>query len=123
LPIDCLHSWLYEPYLVVRYCREMPPFQEAFTGYGRNKVSWMTHSRRLGHKYQQPGGAFVIHFPHAYSKARLHFDGPSTKALSEKKVQVDKLYSDFAQWLNETVRTDATMPFCEGVVDTQLIVT
>jgi Glycosyl-transferase for dystroglycan len=149
LPIDCLHSWLYEPYLVVRYCREMPPFQEAFTGYGRNKVSWMTHTRRLGHKYQQTGGAFVIHFPHAFSKARLHFEGNSeemasiaqgqsvtkrwrsrrrfqraqqcqntTKRSPEKQVQVDKLYLDFLQWLNDTVPMDATMPMCEGAVET-----
>jgi Glycosyl-transferase for dystroglycan len=120
LPIDCLHSWLYEPYLVVRYCREIPPFQEAFTGYGRNKISWMTHARRLGQKYQQAGGAFVIHFPHEPSKARLNFNGQSGETFSEKRVQVNKLYLDFVQWLNITEPADATMPMCEGATETNL---
>lgn len=30
--IDCFLSNRYEPYLVFRYCRELPPFQEPFTG-------------------------------------------------------------------------------------------
>jgi Glycosyl-transferase for dystroglycan len=120
LPIDCLHSWRYEPYLVFRFCREMPPFQYAFTGYGRNKISWMTHARRLGQRYQQAGGAFVIHFPHAPSKARLTFNGQSEETFSEKKVQVNKLYLDFVQWLNNTVPMDATMPMCKGAMETNL---
>lgn len=35
--IPCLKSDRYEPYLVVQLCRELPPCQEQFTGYGKNK--------------------------------------------------------------------------------------
>jgi len=38
LPIECVHSNRYEPYLVVRYCSQLPPFQKIFSGYGKNKV-------------------------------------------------------------------------------------
>lgn len=37
--IPCLKSDRYEPYLVVQHCRELPPCQEHFTGYGKNKIS------------------------------------------------------------------------------------
>lgn len=39
VPIPCLKSERYEPYLVVQHCRELPPCQEQFTGYGKNKIS------------------------------------------------------------------------------------
>jgi Glycosyl-transferase for dystroglycan len=81
LPIDCVTSAGYEPYLAFRYCRELPPFQEAFTGYGRNKHAWMVQTRRSGYEYQQVGGGYVIHFPHAFSKARRHFSGSDTDRL------------------------------------------
>ncbi len=38
-PIQCLRSERYEPYLVVQHCKELPPCQEHFTGYGKNKIS------------------------------------------------------------------------------------
>jgi hypothetical protein len=43
VPIPCLKSDRYEPYLVVQHCRELPPCQEQFTGYGKNKISVSKH--------------------------------------------------------------------------------
>ena len=37
--LPCINSNRYEPYLTVRYCSELPPFQEGFTGYGKNKMT------------------------------------------------------------------------------------
>jgi hypothetical protein len=37
--IPCISSNRYEPYVAVRYCRFLPPFQEVFTGYGKNKMT------------------------------------------------------------------------------------
>jgi hypothetical protein len=37
--LPCINSNRYEPYLVFRYCSELPPFQEGFTGYGKNKMT------------------------------------------------------------------------------------
>ena len=37
--LTCIKSNRYEPYLAIRYCSELPPFQEGFTGYGKNKMT------------------------------------------------------------------------------------
>ena len=37
--LTCIKSNRYEPYLALRYCSELPPFQEGFTGYGKNKMT------------------------------------------------------------------------------------
>lgn len=37
--LPCIKSNRYEPYLAVRYCGDLPPFQEGFTGYGKNKMT------------------------------------------------------------------------------------
>jgi hypothetical protein len=37
--LPCIKSNRYEPYMVLRYCSELPPFQEGFTGYGKNKMT------------------------------------------------------------------------------------
>lgn len=39
LTIPCVYSNRYEPYLAFRYCRDLPPFQEEFSGYGKNKMT------------------------------------------------------------------------------------
>lgn len=36
--IPCFKSNRYEPYTAFRYCRDLPPFQKQFSGYGKNKV-------------------------------------------------------------------------------------
>ena len=40
--LGCVKSNRYEPYLAIRRCAEMPPFQEGFTGYGKNKMTVST---------------------------------------------------------------------------------
>lgn len=72
--LPCINSNRYEPYLAFRYCSDLPPFQEAFTGYGKNKMTWAMHLRRSGYDFAQVGGAFVCHYPHFRSKAKLSWD-------------------------------------------------
>merc|ERR1719232_194377 len=54
--IRCIKSNRYEPYVVFRYCQDLPPFQTHFSGYGKNKLTWIMHLRRLGYKFTQIGG-------------------------------------------------------------------
>ena len=72
--LPCVNSNRYEPYLAFRYCADLPPFQEAFTGYGKNKMTWAMHLRRSGYDFAQMGGSFVCHYPHFRSKAKLSWD-------------------------------------------------
>jgi Glycosyl-transferase for dystroglycan len=126
LPIHCIGSKMYEPYMAFRYCRELPPFQEAFTGYGRNKHAWMLQTRRAGYQYQQVGGWFVIHVPHDHSLARKHhFNGqngkkkansvsPSDRKVQSHRAQMTIVFEHFVQWLNKTVPDVLVVPVCSS---------
>lgn len=37
----------YEPYMAFRYCKDLPPFQEVFTGYGKNKITVSLYTKYL----------------------------------------------------------------------------
>lgn len=45
--IPCLRSERYEPYLVVQHCQALPPCQESFTGYGKNKSKYTGREREM----------------------------------------------------------------------------
>lgn len=75
IPIECVISNRYEPYTVFRYCNHVPPFQEVFTGYGKNKMTWTMQLLYSGYKLYQISTSFVIHYPHLESSARLKWNG------------------------------------------------
>jgi len=131
VPIECVRSNRYEPYLVFRYCRDLPPFQEAFSGYGKNKMTWIMHLRRAGWEFWQLGESFLVHYPHLDSKARMHWNGgqhgeqlrkPNDKHekvnwLSFKRGQIDRTFVDFRKWLYENVPDHTKVPMCENALD------
>jgi hypothetical protein len=100
VPIKCVLSERYEPYLVVRYCRDTPPFQEAFTGYGQNKISWVQHMRHLGHKLFRVGAGFCAHVPHKVSPAKRKW---RLSRGGRKKREVTNIAKAFKMWLKETI--------------------
>ena len=145
-PIECIQSNRYEPYLVVRKCDALPPFQEQFTGYGKNKISHIIHLRSKGYKLSVLGGSFLTHYPHKTSKARAEWDKMTRRdkaalkknrkanaEVSERvkdfhRVKMDTLYVRFKEWLQELEndvkkiddeRDDGGTPLCEGADDDQ----
>ena len=124
--LPCVQSGVYEPYLAVRYCKDTPPFQEVFTGYGQNKATWILQLRNEGYLFRQVGGVFVIHFPHEDSKAKEvwkkhpkeieHFwidpvgkeNVTDSKLQQFKRGQMDKALLDFRSWLVDS--DDRTSP-------------
>ena len=124
--LPCVQSGVYEPYLATRYCRDMPPFQEIFTGYGQNKATWILQLRSRGYIFKQIGGVFVIHFPHDDSPAKeVWKQHPSeieqfwinpigkenitdNKLQQYKRGQMDKALLQFRSWLINT--KDVTSP-------------
>jgi Glycosyl-transferase for dystroglycan len=129
VPIECVKSNRYEPYLVFRKCYDLPPFQEAFTGYGKNKMTWMMQLRRTGYQFMQLGGAFVVHYPHLDSTARMHWNGgqdgaqlpkprdPAVDLSAFKRGQIDATFVAFREWLRKEIPDQATVPMCEDALD------
>ncbi|KAL7528737.1 hypothetical protein ACHAXR_002604, partial [Thalassiosira sp. AJA248-18] len=133
--LPCIKSNRYEPYLVIRYCSDLPPFQEGFTGYGKNKMTWVMQLRRAGYLFTQLGGAFHVHYPHLDSKAREEWnmkpDAMLTHSASEllqkedskidwgsfKRARVDALFLDFKEWLDGTVENESRTPMCEDALN------
>ena len=126
IEIDCFLSNRYEPYLVFRYCRELPPFQEPFSGYGKNKMTWVMQLRRMGYTFWQLGkGAFVIHYPHLDSPSRVAWNDAPRKLknpaeqqwLTYKRGRMDQLFVEFREWLSTEIPDETKVPFCDDKLD------
>jgi Glycosyl-transferase for dystroglycan len=129
IPIDCVNSNRYEPYLAFRYCHDLPPFQEAFTGYGKNKMTWLMQLRRTGYQLLQLGGAFVVHYPHLESTARMHWNGgkdgeqlrkpndPQVDLSAFKRGQIDQTFVNFRNWLAQNIPDEAVLPQCKDALN------
>jgi len=123
--IPCIRSNRYEPYMVFRYCQKFPPFQESFTGYGKNKMSQIMHMRRTGYIFSQLGDVFVIHYPHPSSTSRKVWGQKAKKKGSNKKVdraslkrsQVDRLFVQFKRWLKSDVPDMERVHLCADAAD------
>jgi hypothetical protein len=110
LPIECMTSPRYEPYVVMRYCKDLPPFQEQFAGYGQNKITWMQQVRRSGYKFYQVGQGFLLHFPHKQSAAKKVF--AQEKEEDVESVYVYQLAASFHRWMEEHVPNQSVIPQC-----------
>ena len=70
----CFKSNRYEPYMVLPMTPMTPMFEEAFHGYGKNKIQHVVHLRYIGFEFSVISHAFVIHFPHLKSASRLTWE-------------------------------------------------
>ena len=111
--IECLQSNRYEPFVMVRYCRDLPPFQTAFAGYGKNKVTWMMQVVAEGYVFSQVGGVHLVHYPHLDSASRQTWNGGVRKTDSPRRKQdskrgrIDALFVAFKAWLGATIPAGA----------------
>jgi hypothetical protein len=104
-------------------------------------AQWVMQLCKVGYKFSQIGGAFLIHYPHDFSKACQDWnklsdeldelretDGKKrspNEALKEAahiidvenfyRAHIDKLILDFKKWLNENVDNESRTPRCENM--------
>jgi hypothetical protein len=139
IDIPCVRSNRYEPYLALRYCHSLPPFQEVFTGYGKNKMTFVMHLRRAGYRFQQIP-SFLVHYPHLDSIARMEWNqkpqelepvvDPQGRKVQKnptdvqsvdwqqfKRGQVDATFVQFREWLIKTIPNTTRVPCCEDSQD------
>ena len=88
--------------------------------------------RKVGYKFTQIGGSFLVHYPHWASKAReewsykpevLEDEKVTGKLLEQhaheidlsqfKRARIDELFLVFKRWLNENVEDNSRTPICE----------
>jgi hypothetical protein len=128
LPISCVLSNRYEPYLVVRYCQDLPPFQTAFSGYGKNKMTWVMQLVRSGYAFWQLGESFLVHYPHLDSSARLQWNGgahgkqlskpdPDSNLTDYKRAQTDQTFIEFRKWLYAEIPDETRISPCDDAMD------
>ena len=89
---------------------------------------------KVGYKFSQIGGAFLVHYPHSPSKALREWnkvaaaDGGKrlpSETLKEAahtldlgnfhRFRIEKLFLDFNGWLNENVDDESKTPMCANV--------
>jgi hypothetical protein len=119
--IPCVSSNRYQPYVVVRVCNELPPFQETFIGYGRNHMAWILHLRRAGYSFKQLGGSFVSHVPHKDSPAKIEWNKENqngkTSSTSLLRGRINDKYKDFIKLLDASVPDNTRLQKCESFED------
>lgn len=128
--LPCLKSERYEPFVVVRFCGSIPPFQERFSGYGKNKLAWIQHILRSGFQITQIDTEFIVHYPHKDSASRqkwnkrpdilkpnMRVDEIESDVVNwskYKRGQIDSLYVKFLKWLSAEVKDESKVPMCES---------
>lgn len=139
IDIPCVYSNRYEPYLAFRYCRDLPPFQEQFSGYGKNKMTMVMQMLRSGYRLSQLGGGFLVHYPHLDSNSRLEWNESPENVLPKKidgkwhqvkpknvkgvewtaykRGRVDATFVEFRNWLKEEVPDESLISKCQDAED------
>jgi hypothetical protein len=140
--IDCVSSEYYEPFLAVRYCEGLPPFQEVLRHDGNNSnnndaamtedekedakhdlmSTWIIHLLRLGYNLKQVGGGFVVNLPPASIELKRDDDAASNININtvhhlRKTKQRERKFTrhEFLEWLDETVPDQRSVQRCDDV--------
>lgn len=95
-PIECFKTTRYEPYVVVNKDAS-PPFDERFTGYGKNKIQHVAHLRKLAFQFVVVPKHFLIHVPHPKSKDKKKWSNDY-----DRHAYVDRLYDLFVAELDQS---------------------
>jgi hypothetical protein len=91
--LSCFHSYRYEPYLVLPWCKNVTPYyDERFYGYGKNKIEYISHLRFLNYSFHVLPEGFLVHHPHPNSKAKAAWNDMEKHYLHAK---MDELYPKF----------------------------
>jgi hypothetical protein len=120
-------------------------YDESFYGYGKNKIEFITQIRHAGYKFHLLKKAFLIHYPHTESVAKLNWldktsielpdvDGTlsedkeqetitkRTKELkelnqSQHQNEMNILYSAFTKKLKQMYGSKPDCTLCEAYMD------
>ncbi|KAJ8602357.1 hypothetical protein CTAYLR_004245 [Chrysophaeum taylorii] len=94
--LPCVASYRFEPYVMVRKAETSPVFDPSFTGYGKNKISFVLNLRLAGFYFVVLPRAFLTHVPHGTSKAKAVFTASkflaADRALKQHRIAMNSLF-------------------------------
>jgi hypothetical protein len=102
LDIDCVSSDKFQPFVVVRHCQGLPPFQENLDydddkSATLNDSTWIVHLIRLGYRMKQIGGEFVVYMSEEET-AVADASSSSSLAVEEHDRQSENSVSLFSRF-------------------------
>jgi len=114
IEIPCIENYLYEPYLAVRLCKDLPKFPESFRGYGFNKNVWiMWLTRKLPYKLWQSSRGFVFHIPHPVSESWRRAKKPDPATGKVRKAP--KEHDAYLKWFKTVPKHPDRIKQCPKV--------
>ncbi|KAK8809789.1 hypothetical protein WA158_000732 [Blastocystis sp. Blastoise] len=99
--VQCFKTNVQEPYVMVKRSSHLPSFDERFSGYGKDKISWIEHLRYIGYKFGILVNGFGVDIPHIKSQyydtwvQELTYNG--RKSLSSEKHYTEFLRELYSQ--------------------------
>lgn len=93
--VPCFRSNRYEPYMLLKK-NDAILYDEAFTGYGKNKIALIMNLRLLNYSFYVLPRNFVTHVPHRPSKDRKSFE-----RRDEHRDEMDKIFEGYKEKLKE----------------------
>ncbi|KAK8807234.1 hypothetical protein WA158_003993 [Blastocystis sp. Blastoise] len=112
LMVPCFKSVKQEPYVMVKRSVYLPPFDERFINYGKDKISWIEHLRYSGYLFGVLKDAFAIDIPHPRSElAKVFYN----KLFTEGGMSIDMniLWLDFVKELHEKYPDRSVTYLCD----------
>jgi len=84
----------FEPYYVVLKTNKLPQFWEHFTGFGKNKLSWVEEMALAGYEFHVAPDCFLVHINHSH---------PNSEPKREVRKSILREYSNsFWPYLTDT---------------------
>ncbi|KAK8792030.1 hypothetical protein WA158_005407 [Blastocystis sp. Blastoise] len=98
-------------YIMVKRTESLPPFDERFINYGKDKISWIEHLRYSGYIFAVMKDAFAIDIPHP----RSDFANTFYKQLTHDPLSVDMniLWFQFIKELHQNFTDKSVTYLCD----------
>ena len=113
--VPCVDKVSWEPYLVLPAGGAAPPYDERFTGYGKNKVQHVQALRSAGfHFWVLPRG-YLMHMPHRASASTRRWQSQNSGHRAQMDALFEQQLAAQPQRVRELAEREPTRDGCAAV--------